>query len=137
MIGPVSPACFPCGEVPRHRKKSAKKPPKKADHKHTYERVILRYTDPSAHFYLERGFVADYTYAAGCRCTICGRLGRGFPAEEGSGAVRTNEAVFSRINIPLFGESVRKRNVLKPEYANLPLVEVEDYWKLKEVITDE
>lgn len=130
MIGPVSPACFPCGEVPKYRKKSAKKPPKKANHKHTYERVIFRYLNPQCFFYPEYGFVGDYSYSAGSRCTVCGRLEHGFP---GDGGVCVSQTV----RMPRFNEPDRKRNILKPEYVSLPIVEVEDYWKLKEVKPNE
>ena len=137
MIGPVSAAGFPGDQIPKYRKKAVKKTPKKANHKHAYEPVIFRYINQQSHFYADRGFVADYDYAAGSRCTICGRLDHGFPEESGMGKV---PAVCSRVTIPVpwdTNASPRKRNILKPEYSHLPLVIVEDYWKLKEVKSDE
>ena len=130
MIGPVSAPSYVCEEVPRHRKKAIKKVPKKSNHKHTFEPVILSYINPNGEFSPERGFISQRDYCAGRRCSICGKLDYGFPDGK---PVR----VASRIEIPWFGEKVKKHIVINPEYKHLPVVEIKDYWKLEEVKSNE
>lgn len=118
MIDPVSSAGFPCGEIPRYRKKSQKRPPKKADHKHDFSRkVILRGHTRYARFNTAHGFVGGEEYAAGSQCPVCGRVRIGFPNET------TVARVSGTLEIP-WGDSVRKRTIIRPEYANLPVVDV-------------
>lgn len=123
MIEPVRGASFPCGEIPRYRKKAAKRTPKKADHKHDYEPVILSYLNPYGEFSRERGFVSHTDYCAGRRCKICGRLDYGF--DNGR-----NVSVANRITIPWIDGTERHRYVIKEEYRHLPVVKVKDYWHL-------
>lgn len=59
-------------EVMRHRKKSKKKPPKKANHKHEYEPVILEYENRHGKLSTEKGFEPAIDYSLGKRCKICG-----------------------------------------------------------------
>lgn len=129
-VQPASPACFPCGEIPRYRKKSQKTPPKKADHKHEYEPVIFRYFNKYSWFSRERGFTGDYDYAAGQRCTVCGRLEHGFP--DGS-----HGPVAATVNIPWQDGTTRKRRIIIGAFTHLPIVSVQDYWKLKEVTSND
>lgn len=112
-------------DAPRYKKPSKKSPPKKADHKHIYdEKVLLKYFNREATFTPEHGFVGETDWCAGSRCTICGRLKVGFP----DGTV---PRVVGFVTIP-WGDTFRRRRVLKPEYANLPEVCVNNIFDLKE-----
>lgn len=125
MIEPISPARFPCEEIPRYRKKAAKKTPKKANHKHEYEPVILSYINDNAIFDTAQGFIAQRDYVAGSRCTVCGKLAYGFPTGP---AV----SVASIICFPWVNGTVKKHIVLLDEFKHLPIVNVNDIWRLKE-----
>lgn len=125
MIEPVSSPRFPCEEIPKYRKKAAKKTPKKADHKHEYEPVILSYIDRNAFFSRERGFVAARQWCAGQRCTICGRLEHGFP--DGS-----HPQVSARMELPVPDGTTRRTIVRKPDFAHLTEVRVKSYFDLEE-----
>lgn len=124
MIEPIRGACFPCGEIPRHRKKAIKRTPKKADHKHDYESVVLSYLNPYGELSRERGFVTQRDYCAGRRCRLCGKLDYGF-------ADGSNPSVAVRITIPWQDGTERKRILVKEEYRALPEVRIKDYWKLE------
>ena len=124
MIGPVSSCVFPCGEIPRYRKKSQKRPPKKADHKHEYEPVILSYIAEHGDFSKERGFIPMRSFCAGSRCTICGRLNHGFPDGKA-----VTVADVKKLPWPT-GD--KRFSQIRPEYRSLPVVKLSDYWTLKE-----
>lgn len=125
MIDPVSSTCFPCGEIPRYKKKSQKKTPKKANHRHEYSPVILSYIDKYSDFSRERGFVPMRVYSAGSRCTVCGRLIHGFPGSEPTRVART-------VKIPWVNGTERRYCEVLEDFKHLPVVEVTDYWTLKE-----
>lgn len=125
MIEPVGSTRFPCEEIPRHRKKAAKKTPKKADHKHEYEPVVLSYINRNAFFSGERGFVPARDWAAGRRCILCGRLEHGFP--DGS-----HPQVSARVDIPWANGTTKRTIIRKVEFAGLPEIRVKDYFKLEE-----
>lgn len=115
-------------DVPRYRKKAKKNPPKKADHEHEYESVILKYTNKYREFNQERGFVAGTDYAAGRRCIHCGKLTYGFV---GAGCV----PVAGKLEFTdVFGHKHSRREIL-PKYRDIPVVAVKDYWNLKEEST--
>lgn len=111
-------------DEPRWRKKSKKKPPKKADHKHTYHNVILHGINQSAGFDKSRGFFAAKEYIAGHRCDICGRLEYGF-IDGLCGPVS------SYVDYPT-PTGKRRVNILNPEFAEMPIVEIGNVWELKE-----
>ncbi len=102
MIDPIGAASFPCGEIPRHRKKATKQAPAKAKHKHDYEPVILVYTNPCS-VLTERGFLPGTDYYPGRACRYCGKIVRGFA--DGVSVITTR----------LDGTTI----VLKPEYQHL------------------
>lgn len=66
-------------DAPKYRKKSKKKTPKKANHKHEWEPVILEYYNKNRDFDRERGFVGGRDFCRGSRCVICQKLALGFP----------------------------------------------------------
>lgn len=123
MIEPIRGASFPCGEIPKYRKKAAKKTPKKADHKHEYERVILRYINSQLAFSPERGYISGEDFYPGRRCTICGRLERGF--EDGI-APRVCMVINMRMNGVLI-----KRRLISEQYRHLPVVRIRNFWTLE------
>lgn len=61
-------------EVMPYKKKSSRKPPKKAKHKHDWEPVIFEWLNPNYKYDKNKGFVEGYSYYCGKRCKICGRL---------------------------------------------------------------
>lgn len=123
MIDPIGAASFPCGEIPEHRKKAQKNTPKKANHKHEYESVILSYI--TSHFKLTPGgFVPGRTYAAGKRCTVCGRLDTGFPDGK-------CPEVYHRIKMEKPSGDVI-HHIIRHEYLHLPVIKVKSLFDLKE-----
>lgn len=65
----------PCAEIPRHRKKSGRKPAKKANHRHVYTPCVFSYGLPSfdtAHGIVENGKRAQ---SIGSFCPVCGKIG--------------------------------------------------------------
>lgn len=59
-------------ETPKYRKKKAKKTPKKADHKHQYQNVIIEYTYPRN--YPVSRLAGKPAYALESYCKVCGKL---------------------------------------------------------------
>lgn len=98
-----------------YRKASKKSPPKKANHKHTYEPVVLSYFNKTKNFSHEQGFTGGMDTCGGRRCTICGHLELGFPSDFEPAPHRS-----------FYWE----RNDLKITYPDLPVVPVPDIWKL-------
>lgn len=113
-------------EAPRYRKKKTKKTPKKANHKHEWEPVILDYWNKNIQFLPEKGFVGGDDSCRGRRCIICGKLAFGFP--EG----------FEEKPTPSTWWSYRNKH-LTMDYPNLPRVRVKDIWAndIKEEKKDE
>lgn len=122
MIDPIGAASFPCGEIPKHRKKAPKNTPKKADHKHEYESVLLSYISKNAYFNPAVGFLPARSWYAGKRCIHCGRLDLGFP--DG-----TCPAVAHHVNVK---DGKKHFVIINPDYAHLPEVRVNDLFDLKE-----
>lgn len=60
-------------EVPRYRKKSQKKPPKKSDHKHVFEPCVLEY--PQDWFLKEHLRNGEKKAAISSYCPMCGKIG--------------------------------------------------------------
>lgn len=96
-------------DVPKYRKKAVKKTPKKADHKHLYEPVIVKYLNIYRHYDPSRGFVPGMDICSGSRCSVCGKVEYGFPK-----SFEPNPR-----NWPRGEEAVTL-------YPNLPIVEVRD-----------
>ena len=61
-------------QIPRYRKKSNKRPPKKFNHKHQYENCVFEYI--SITFSREKGFYPAIKRCIGSYCTICGNIGK-------------------------------------------------------------
>jgi len=61
-------------EVPRYKKRRKKTTPKKADHKHKLEDVIIIYNNPYHKFSKAYGFVCGEEQLIGQRCMICGKI---------------------------------------------------------------
>lgn len=60
-------------EVPRYKKKSKKKPPRKSDHKHVFEPCVLEY--PRGWFKKQYEQNEDRNVAIGSYCPLCGKVG--------------------------------------------------------------
>lgn len=102
-----------------YRKKAKKRKPKKANHKHEFEPVILKYFNKQLTFSKTNGFIGGIDYNRGSRCKICGLLRHGFPDQD------TRFLCFPILNMR-FGRE------LLEEYPDLPIVEVNDYWHLND-----
>lgn len=104
-----------------YRKRSKKTPPKKADHKHEYEPVILEYWNDHLNFDREKGWVGGYDMERGSRCRICGKLALGFPRSSEENAMFSGR----------FGMSFSRRDVLSgEEFRHLDVCNVKDIWDL-------
>lgn len=110
----------------RHKKKAQKHTPKKADHKHEYQPVILHGYNRVGILDKARGFVPRLEYIAGQRCIHCGKLDYGFPDSP------TCIPVSWDLEVPWVSGGTKKVNILLDEYRFLPLVEVNNLWDLKE-----
>lgn len=60
-------------EVPRYRKRSQKKPPKKSDHKHVFEPCVVEY--PQDWYVKEHLRSGEKKAAISSYCPICGKIG--------------------------------------------------------------
>ena len=67
-------------EVPRYKKKSQKKPPAKAKHKHEYTNCVFGFN--GMRFSKERGFEPEPDVTIGTYCPICGKIGGTFDNAE-------------------------------------------------------
>lgn len=67
-------------ETPKYGKKKVKKTPKKADHKHQYQNVIIEYTYPRN--YPVPRLAGKPAYALESYCKICGKLSSPVKDEE-------------------------------------------------------
>lgn len=123
MINAVSGAGFPCGEIPRHRKKAKKNTPKKADHRHEWDPVIFSYINPNFKL-TPGGFISGRSFYAGSRCLSCGKLTLGFP--DGSCPM-----VYHVIKIPRPDGGEKTRHLVRAEYLHFPEVRVKDLFKLE------
>lgn len=60
-------------EIPKYRKKSTKKPPKKANHKHKWASCV--YQTDSVSYSKEKGFYKTPELTVGTYCSVCGKIG--------------------------------------------------------------
>lgn len=60
-------------DIPKYRKKSQKKPPKKANHKHEWSNCV--YETDSMNYSIEKGFFRTTELTIGKYCPICGKIG--------------------------------------------------------------
>ena len=117
-------------EIPRHKKKSQVKPPKKAKHKHDYEPCVLEFN--GCRISREHGITYDKSEAIiSAYCPVCGKVGA-LPDMERWYATRyISHPVFHRI-IESYETDECKRE-LNPETRTLPTFWVEDRWFTKYV----
>ena len=107
-------------DVAPYRKKSKKSVPKKSNHKHIYEPVILEYWNPQFKFD-HRGFVGGVDKYPGSRCNVCGKLATGFP----KGSVEEEKMTAH------YGVAFSRRDVLNsPEFTYLDVCNVNNIWDL-------
>lgn len=102
-----------------YRKKAKKRKPKKANHKHEFEPVILKYYNKQLTFSRANGFVGGIDYNRGSRCKVCGLLRHGFPGQD------TRFLCYPILHLSTGRE-------LLEEYPDLPVVEINDYWHLND-----
>lgn len=114
-------------EVTPYKKKTRRKPPKKAKHKHDYQPCIFEYDGirlDKAH-----GFVPNPNTGFGSYCTICGKIGdsdhnrwtRWVPINGGpAGHSEYTEAAQIELN---------------PETRTLPTFRIDNIWSQKFVAT--
>lgn len=107
------PAVEDVEPVPR-RKKSNRKPPKKANHSHVWRPVILEYFNRYKRF-TPQGFVGELDECGGCQCVLCGKLKVGFP--EG----------FEKRRYAFFFPT---QDDIRVKYPQLEVVHVDDIWRL-------
>lgn len=60
-------------EIPKYRKKSQKKPPKKANHKHEWANCV--YETTTIAYSREKGFYKTTELNIGTYCPMCGKIG--------------------------------------------------------------
>ena len=113
-----------CEEMMPYRKKSQKKAPSKANHKHHFEPCIIEYMGER----LERGrgFIPDAKTAIKSYCPVCGKL-----SSELDYSIWYKKEIVKRCwyNQP----TERLLQELDPNTRTLPTFWVDDYWKQKYV----
>lgn len=107
-------------EVMPYKKRSKKKPPKKANHAHEWESVILSYWNKYYKFNKETGFIGGIDECAGKQCKICGKLEIGFP----KGSVE-EQALFT--GTYLMSDTIYTNK----KFADVKRVKVNDMFKLQ------
>ena len=117
-------------EIPRHKKKSRAKPPKKANHKHYYEPCVLEFD--GCRISQEHGITYDKPEAIiSAYCPVCGKVGS-LPDMERWYATRyVSNAVHLRL-IEQYETDECKRE-LDQKTRTLPTFWVEDRWFTKYV----
>ena len=110
-----------------YKKKAKKVVPKKADHRHEYEPVIISFHDIRHHINPSSptGFDEGESYCPGSRCKICGRLEHDFP--KGS-------ECRERCHHSAFYLAIGNRCELMKEFPELDVVSVDDFWNLNVVL---
>lgn len=103
-------------DIPKHRKKSTKRPPKKSRHKHTYEECLLNveYEMDGASF----GNVLMSEY-----CTICGKIGNKKMLE----TTKENSSGFRRL--------LNNDEILE-KYKDLKVFEINDFYDKYVTLSD-
>lgn len=72
-------------ETMRYKKKSSRRPPKKAKHKHVYENCVFCF-DTMKRFDRARGMIWGPALSVGTYCPICGKIGDVFDRQWYDGA---------------------------------------------------
>lgn len=113
-------------EIPRHKKKSQAKPPKKAKHKHIFEPCVFEFNN--LRFSKEHGMTYDQPDACiSAYCPVCGKVGP-LPNRERWYATRYTS---SRSIEPYETDECKRE--LNPETRTHPTFWVEDRWFTKYV----
>jgi ribosomal protein L33 len=108
-------------EVPKYKKKSKVKPPKKTGHKHTYKPCLIEYPEQ---FYLKEHDRNDKTRLRfASYCTVCGKVG-GMDHDRWYVSVKHSDGDRSWIEVDLTDEAKRELN---PETRTLPVFQA-DCW---------
>lgn len=111
-------------EVPKYKKKSKAKSPKKADHKHIFEPCILEYNFPYGKLEEGKGFQPISQTRIDGYCPICGKVG---PIDM-ERWWKTDKPLNSR-NFGFQTEPTEEAlRELNPETRTLPTFDVGDDW---------
>lgn len=103
----------------RYRKKAKSKNPKKANHKHIWEPIILVWNNPHYKFDGEKGWVSGDSYYFGRRCKVCSKLKHDF-----------SEEFLKEIGINTY-YTMRFFGSKSDYFPQLPHIRIEDYFNLK------
>ena len=117
-------------EIPKYRKKSKAKPPKKCDHKHIFEPCVLefngiRYSKEHGITYDNPEMRIDYYY------TICGKIGGLLELERWFEFRKVPHPIFKELREEVPNEECKKE--LDPATRTLPTFFIEDPYFTKYV----
>lgn len=111
-------------DIPKYKKKSQKKPPKKADHKHLCEPCII--IRPADWYKKEHERSGETRPEFHGYCPICGKITAFRPdRDRWYTTVKRNNGVFSYLETVLTEEGTRE---LDPATRTLPTFEADDYF---------
>lgn len=104
-----------------YKKRSKKTVPKKADHKHDYEPVIIECWNPELKYERNKGFIGGTDLHPGSRCKVCGKLALNFPR----GSLEYS-SFMEHYGIPFIRREVLKES----EFSHLDVCNVKNIWDL-------
>ncbi len=102
-------------DVPKYKKKSKTKPPKKIDHKHTYEPCLIEF--PEQYYLKEHNRNGKTHFQFASYCTICGKVGH-IDRDRWYKDTKCREGNRSWIKVDFSEEAERELN---PETRTLPV----------------
>lgn len=108
-----------------YKKKSSKRPPAKAKHKHDFQPCVFEFDFTKldeAH-----GFVTEPKACVGSYCTVCGKVHKSLPGNGWMEWVPIRPG--SQFGHYEYTENTKRE--LEPGTRTLPTFRLEDYWKQK------
>lgn len=109
-------------DVPRYRKRSYKKTPAKANHKHEFVNCVFEIA--SERFDDVHGFVPELRLSIGTYCRLCGKIGTTFDS-----AWRVDSGLYSYGVFGVWSEKAKEE--LNESTRTLPTFRVDDIFKQK------
>ena len=105
-------------DIPKYRKKSQKKPPKKADHKHEWANCV--YETDTFGYSKEKGFYKTTELTVGKYCPICGKIGAVIDQD-----YRINTSEFPKFYCLEWSEKALKE--FDPKTRTLPFFRIDQF----------
>ena len=105
-------------DIPKYRKKSQKKPPKKANHKHEWANCV--YETATIGYSKEKGFYRTTELTVGTYCHICGKIG-----DIADRRYKINTSPYSKFLTYEWSEDAKKE--FDPSTRTMPFFEINQF----------